>query len=58
MLSDAMDIQFLLRIAYIFKENGSQTDAKMSVDDLFAKEITKHAELISQQLLISRRMPK
>jgi len=57
MLSDAMDIQFLLRIAYIFQKNGSQTDAKVSVADLFAKEITEHGEILSDLKQLSNSFP-
>jgi len=47
MLSNSLDIQFLLRIANIFKENAKGADKKMSVADIFSKEISEHSEILS-----------
>ena len=57
MLSDAMDIQFLLRISFIFKENSVNKDAKVSVADLFGKQISEHAEILSDLKELSNSFP-
>jgi superfamily II RNA helicase len=46
-LSDVIDVQFLLRIAFIFRENASLPDAKASVADLFSKEVSEHGEILT-----------
>merc|ERR1740129_756408 len=57
-LSDMIDIQFLLRTSFIFKENSSSKDAKLSVAELFSTEITEHGEILTDLKELSNSFPE
>jgi len=57
-LSDVIDNQFLLRTSFIFKENATSTDAKLTVAELFAKEITEHGDILTDLQELSTKFPE